>query len=410
MDLINKLKEIDIIKYGHFTLKSGEKSNIYVDLRNLIGHPMLLKEISYEFGKLISYKNIVLVGVPLGGLQYAFTISSIYNIPMIMIREDKKNYGLKNIIEGNLFDRDCVIVEDVITTGNSILNIIKKLEHNNISVAEIIVLLDREKGGIDMLKHKGYKVHALFKLTELLINHQCIEYKNKTHHKIDKLCKIMSNKRTNLIFSADLTKPKDILNIIDDIGKYVCCVKIHIDIINFENYQKSIFCDELNKLKKKHNFMIIEDRKYSDIGAIVDKQIQLILKWADIVTAYGITGPDMIKVLDDNNIGILLIYQLSTKNNLIDRIHSCKIKDLAKKYNNIIGFICQEKVLDGYLHCSPGVNINVSCDTLGQQYNTPEILSKKGINLFIVGKGIYQNKDPISSAKEYKNKCWNLKN
>jgi|AntRauTorckE6833_2_1112554.scaffolds.fasta_scaffold25744_1 uridine monophosphate synthetase len=413
MDLIQKLKDHEIIKFGNFTLKSGQQSNIYVDLRQVIGYQDLLKEVCYELSKVIQKPNdCVICGVPLGGLPYACQISSICNLPMIMTRDKIKTYGLQNIIEGNTFGKECVVIEDVITTGGSVLESLELLEKEGVKVREVVAILDRECGGLEMLRNKGYIVNTLYKLSDF---NQTIEQtvipKNK-NRVMRKLYEIQQEKKTNLIFSADITDPKKLIKAIVKVAPYVCAIKLHIDSINFKTYDFDIFVDNISILKRSYNFLVIEDRKYSDIASTVSKQFDIISRLADIVTAYGITGPDMLTVLEDKGVGVLLIYELSSKNNLIDKTYSCKIKDMAEQFKNIIGFICQGKVSDGYFNCSPGVKLNLDSnnsnltDMRGQQYNTPETMKNRGTNTFIVGRGIYESKDIEKTAKLYRDMCW----
>lgn len=88
---------------------------------------------------------------------------------MVMRRKEAKDYGTKKLIEGNFKDGDnCLIVEDVITSGSSILETINDLVGAGIKCSEAVVLLNREQGGEAILKENGVKVHALFTLTQLI--------------------------------------------------------------------------------------------------------------------------------------------------------------------------------------------------------------------------------------------------
>ena len=102
------------------------------------------------------------------------------------------------------------------------------------------------------------------------------------------------------------------------IGPYICMVKIHVDI--FENYT-SDWGERIRHLADEFNFLIIEDRKYSDIGnTSLLQHTSSTFKtslWADIITAYAITGEDMIRVLGYCKTPILLVAQLSTKGSLL---------------------------------------------------------------------------------------------
>ena len=96
-DLILDLYNCNCIKYGDFTLKNGEKSSIYIDLKNIISYPYLINSICHFLYKKINYIELDRIcGVPYGALSISSIISSNYNIPMIFVRKETKNYGLKN--------------------------------------------------------------------------------------------------------------------------------------------------------------------------------------------------------------------------------------------------------------------------------------------------------------------------
>ena len=156
--------------------------------------------------------------------------------------------------------------------------------------------------------------------------------------------------------------------------------------------------------KNKHDFIIIEDRKLADIGSIAIKQVEHIKKWADIVTAHGIVGESMIAALDQMNIGILPIYQLSSVDNLIDEKYSQSVRDFSIKYKNVIGFITQTRVANKFLNFSPGISLeNNELD-----HNTPQNMLNNGTDIFIIGRGIYEADNPIEMTKIYQQKCSNF--
>lgn len=170
-EIITALYENGAIKYGNFTLKSGQQSNIYIDLRGLISTPDLLIKLAGlidEETRGLSYDLIC--GVPYTALPIATTVSILFNKPMIMHRKEgtAKTYGTKKVVEGNFKPHNsCLIIEDVITTGGSVLETTAILENEELIVRDILVIVDREQGGKEMFEQKGYRVHALFTLTEL---------------------------------------------------------------------------------------------------------------------------------------------------------------------------------------------------------------------------------------------------
>lgn len=220
----------------------------------------------------------------------------------------------------------------------------------------------------------------------------------------NKLNNILIKKKTNVIISADLERKNEIIDLIEKVGSYIAGIKLHSDIIMDWDIN---FVNELEKLKDKYNFIIIEDRKFCDIGNIVKMQSELITKYADLITVHSISGIGILEGLKSNclsnNCGILLIAQMSSNGNLINKKYTEETILMAKKYQDIIvGFICQEKLCDNFFHFTPGVQLNVKKDNYGQQYNTPEYLvNKKNIDFLIIGRGIYQSENKVEAAKKY---------
>src|SRR4029078_6174098 len=163
MNLVEELKKVDIIKYGDYILKSGKKSNIYINLKDIVTFPTLLYNICQQLS-LIALP-LPLCGVPLGGIPFTLILGQILNLPCIIVRDDIKTYGMQKQIEGQIV-KEVVLVEDVVTSGQSVLKTINLLNHNDISVKQILVVVDREEGGVDALRHLNYKVDVLLKISQ----------------------------------------------------------------------------------------------------------------------------------------------------------------------------------------------------------------------------------------------------
>ena len=154
----------DFIKRGNFTLKSGEKSDIYVDFKSIISFPEFHDEIAEKVSSKI--KNAELIcGLPYGAIPLASIISIKKNIPLIMVRKEQKDYGLKKVIEGNYKEKQkVVLIEDVVTTGSSILKYAELIENENLEVCQIISILSRSTKPI---KYKDIEVEAIYNLHSL---------------------------------------------------------------------------------------------------------------------------------------------------------------------------------------------------------------------------------------------------
>ena len=168
--LIHKLYEIGAIKFGSLTLKSGIVSPIYIDLRITISDPQLLVSIGKAMLDLVRDRSFQLVcGVPYTALPIATAMSIQQNIPMILRRKEKKEYGTGKLIEG-IFSRGqkCLVVEDVITSGKSIFETIAPLKEEGLAVEDIVVLVDREQGRAKALADQGYRLHAVCTITSVV--------------------------------------------------------------------------------------------------------------------------------------------------------------------------------------------------------------------------------------------------
>ncbi len=157
---------------GEFILASGQKSNIYFDGRKvtndaegvaLVG--ALAEEIAHEAGA-------EAIGGPAIGAIPIVTASQIASftrhrpVPGFYVRSEKKTHGTGQLIEGNLPAKSgapVAVVEDTITTGGSLQKAIEAIEAAGCKVAKVIVMVDRQQGGMENLRSKGYDAVALFK-------------------------------------------------------------------------------------------------------------------------------------------------------------------------------------------------------------------------------------------------------
>ncbi|KMQ72559.1 orotidine-5'-phosphate decarboxylase [Chryseobacterium koreense] len=434
--------KLGIIKFGRFTLKSGIESPFYVDLRPLASDPKILKDLANYLLEMLPLDNFDLIcGVPYAALPMATAMSLESYIPLIMKRKEAKSHGTKKLIEG-IFSKgqNCLLVEDVITSGKSLLETIPEIENEGISVSDIVVVLDRQQGGKEMLQSKGYNVHTLFTISEvcdilkdegLLMDEEVerindflrgnvvkfkeekrISYEDKLkiceHSVAQKLLHIAIQKKSNLIVSADVTTTAELLKLVELVGPHIVALKTHIDIISDFDSDQTIL--PLKDLAAKYNFLLMEDRKFADIGNTQELQFSMgvfkISNWADLVTAQVIAGYDSLDCF--RNVGVVAILSMSSTGTLTDMEYREQAVKIAVSHPNVFGGVAQNKIPNELLLFTPGVNLADSGDGKGQQYNTPEYVFKKlETDFIIVGRGIYKSDDVEKAALNYKIAGWN---
>jgi len=169
-NLADGLLEAGCIKFGEFTLKSGLKSPIYIDLRYIISFPKLLETIGAAYLPLLKGLNFKrIAGLPYAAIPIATAVSLQGNYPMIYPRKEVKTYGTKAEIEGEYHAGEAVVViDDLATTGGSKFEAIEKLTGVGLVVKDIVVLVDRQSGAKESLEQAGYALHAVLTITQLL--------------------------------------------------------------------------------------------------------------------------------------------------------------------------------------------------------------------------------------------------
>ena len=163
----------EIIKFGDFTLASGKKSPYYVDLRLVPSHPIefrkMVKYLENEIVRDIGLNNFdSIVSVPTGGLVIASALAIETVKPLIYVRSKPKDYGTSKSVEGQIHDgMKVVMIDDVATTGGSVVKAIKSLKEVNVSIKDAYVIVDRMEGADKALLELGVKMHSILSILQI---------------------------------------------------------------------------------------------------------------------------------------------------------------------------------------------------------------------------------------------------
>lgn len=447
-NLLPNLLSCEVFKVGNFKLKTGSYSPVYIDLRRIINFPSIIKEVAKAVRSEQIEKDLkfnVICGVPYTALPIASVFSVYFDVPMVMKRKEAKDYGTKKMVEGQIFPGDsCLIIEDIVSSGGSVIETAEALRKEGLKVEHCIVVVNRNQGGVENLKKAGINLHQLFDINEVFeaycsinpvqaelreqvksyfINNSYLpvikaskrsfSYSEKATLNTNMLAKrlfaIMEEKKSNLCVAVDAKTSIEMLDLANRVGPFICLLKTHIDILS--DFNEEIIA-KLKELSKTHNFLIMEDRKFADIGNTVKEQffggIYKIQSWADLVTVHAIPGSGIIEALKNERCASVLIAQMSCKGALTNEDYKEDVLKIAESNNDsVVGYVAQSSFpKSSLIHMCPGISISKTSDSLGQQYRSPEQAIADGADIVIVGRGIC-NADNIEEIAElYKNRSF----
>ena len=174
----------NIIRFGNFTLASGKNSSYYVDLRLIPSYPHQFRKMIKNLQNLIVEKTGLddfecLASVPTGGLVVTSALAIEIVKPLIYVRSKPKEHGTAKSIEGKISaGMKMVMVDDVMTTGTSVLNGINQLKEAGLLVSDLYVIINRLEGGDKALSDIGVQTHQLtdiLEITDILFQEKLID-------------------------------------------------------------------------------------------------------------------------------------------------------------------------------------------------------------------------------------------
>ncbi len=451
--LILDLHRIGALKFGEFKLKSGATSPFYIDLRSIISYPEIIKNIVELLKDAVKDMQFdILTGIPYTALPLAAQVSVELDTPLVYQRKEVKAYGTGKLIEGHFKEgQTCLIIDDLITTGESKFEAAEGMEQAGLKVKDFVCLIDRSYNGERILATKGYKLSSIITVEDMI---EVLGAENKLDaalaqkvrefigQPVEKpllnfeqrleatkapmtrnLMEAILRKKSNLVLSLDVEDTKTFFEILEATGPEIFMVKTHVDIL--KDYNGS-FVPRLRALAEKHDFIIFEDRKFADIGSTVRKQfksgVYKIADWADYVTVHMIAGEAILDGLfgdlEAPRSGFLLA-RMSAKGNLISETYTRQVLEVGKRRKECVsGYIghganvddikrFRNKIPQDQLLLMPGVNLDTKGDGLGQQYLTVENAIEGGADAIIVGRGVIASDNPGAEAKRYREAAWN---
>jgi orotate phosphoribosyltransferase len=156
---------------GDFVLRSGRRSNYYLDKYRFETRPELLQPLGEQLAALVAEHEpdaVRLAAPELGAVALAAATSLVSGLPFVIVRKEAKDYGTANRLEGafEAGERVCLI-EDVVTSGGAAVAALEALREAGLECRTVVCVVDREEGGADGLARRATRLVALFQAGEL---------------------------------------------------------------------------------------------------------------------------------------------------------------------------------------------------------------------------------------------------
>lgn len=424
-NLIDDLKMIGCIKYAKpgemWTLKSGKKSNVYIDLRLLPQHPEIFDDIVEQLCKKmwpLDYEKPYVAGLPVGGIPLATLYSQKTNLPMVLIRKTPKQHGTGQMVEIDYSDwtkpKKLILLDDVLTSGSTVIDTLDMIKEHNIpfEVIAVLTIVNREETPTGFVPGTTIPLISLLNMSQIVKNRRSFADRIKGGNvETQIIFHTMIKKRSNLCFSADIPDGPLLLEMLEKIADQVAIVKIHFDIV------KNLDYDALYDIVEKNNIILMSDAKFCDIGGTIEKKLERHPK-VFICTIHPFAGTGGILALSGKNIGSVLVAEMSNQDSLskdetFNEWYGKRARQIALDMKNcgVCAFVCQSRSTcdagDDYIYMTPGVHEDITGDSKGQRYrNCKQAIGEQKNDVVIVGSGIYKAENPVEAAEMYREAAW----
>lgn len=168
--LVLSIYNCGLLNFGEFELVSGITSPMYMNLRNLLSHPVALKYVAKCYAQMAQDIDYSQYGaVPYGAIAITSALSLETDTPWLCARKEPKKHGMgKNIIGDFTAGQKILVIDDVVTTGGSKIESAEIFRNEQLIVTDFLVIFDYEKGAAPLLKNAGYTLYAMLTIREAL--------------------------------------------------------------------------------------------------------------------------------------------------------------------------------------------------------------------------------------------------
>jgi orotate phosphoribosyltransferase len=166
-DLAAELRNRCLVS-GDFVLRSGRRTNIYLDKYRAEADPDMLRRAAEKMAADIPPGTELLAGLELGGVPIAVVLSQVTGLPTRFVRKQPKEYGTRLQVEGGEIDsRQVTVVEDVVTSGGAVVDGVEALRAGGAVVESALCLILRDEAAVERLAEDGVELRSAFTLAEI---------------------------------------------------------------------------------------------------------------------------------------------------------------------------------------------------------------------------------------------------